>query len=116
MAQGAAILAKAGLDELASTANLKIDLYVNNAWVNDVATAGASDVSRSTNVLTIAEDVDYTNNDPSTKTVTQARVRLVIDGGGIIDGVLFPAKSIGSQELLEGQILRFTNISCNLNS
>lgn len=114
MAQGAAILAKAGLDEVASTANLRIDLYVDGAWVNDVATAGAADVSRSTNVLTISEDVDYTNNDPSTKTVTQARVRLSVSG--VLDDVLFPAKSIGSQELLEGQILRFTNISCNLNS
>lgn len=114
MAQGAAILAKAGLDEVASTDNLKIDLYVDGAWVNDVATAGAADVSRSTNVLTISEDVDYTNNDSSTKTVTQARVRLSVSG--VLDDVLFPAKSIGSQELLEGQILRFTNISCNLNS
>lgn len=114
MAQGAAILAKEGLDEVASTDGLKIDLYVDGAWVNDVATAGAADVSRSANVLTIAEDVDYTNNDPSTKTVTQARVRLFLSG--VLDDVLFPAKSVGSQELLEGQILRFTNISCNLNS
>jgi len=114
MAQGAAILAKEGIDFLVTEDNLKIDLYVNGAWIDDVATAGAADVSRSGNVLTIAENVDYTNNDPSTKTVTQARVRLIVEL--LSGGVLFPAKSVGSQELLEGQILRFTNISCSLNS
>ena len=111
---GAAILATEGIKELTDL-QLQIDIQVDDVWETNVATAGIGDVSRSGNSIIIDENVDYTNNTAGTKVAQRARVRAFLDGIVSVS-VLFPDKAIGNQSLLEGQILRFTNISCNLNS
>ncbi len=114
MAEGAAILAYEGLSDFIGSNGFRISLFIDGSWEDDVATAGVGQLSRSGNTLIIDENVDYLNDSGSTQTATQARVQAFVDGLWVRE-ILFPADSIGSIELVDGQILRFTNISCDLN-
>lgn len=114
MATGAAILAHAGLQYVIGANGLRIDLFIDSSWQNGVATTGTSALSRDGNTLKIDENVDYLNDSGSTQTATQARVTAFVSGIWTVE-TLFPAATIGSVELVNEQILRFTNISCDIN-
>ena len=113
---GTAILAYEGLRELATSDTLRIDLeFDGGGWANDIVSTNRDSLSRSGNSLVISENVDYENTTGSPQIVMQARVYLNV--GGIIVDVLFPADSVGvgGVTLEPDQILRFTNISCDIN-
>ena len=114
---GTAILAYEGIREFGTSNILRIDLeFDGGGWANDIVSTNRDSLSRSGNSLVISEDVDYENTTGSPQTVIQARVYLNVSGT-IID-VLFPADFVGGTggvTLEPDQILRFTNISCDIN-
>ena len=117
MAEGTAILAHEGIRQIGTADTLRIDLeFEGGVWVNDVVSTNRDSLSRSGNSLVISENVDYENTTGGSQILMQARV--VLNVPAVITEVLFPTDFVGGTggvTLESDQILRFTNISCDIN-